>query len=68
MVASCDMPGIVRGIARVGLLLLAPGLLCAGTLAAGAVPPDAPFLARWDFDAGFAGACTDVSGNGFSEV
>ncbi len=66
MVASCDMPGIVRGIARVGLLLLAPGLLCAGAIAAEAAPPDAPFLAHWDFDAGFAEACPDVSGSGFN--
>ena len=65
MMACSDVSGIVRGVVRLGFLLLAPGLLCAGVVADETASPGAPLLAHWAFDAGFGGACPDAGGNGF---
>ncbi len=56
-------PGISHGMALVCLSFFAPASLCAAASAAEPAPIDAPLLAHWDFDSGFAGACPDTSGN-----
>ena len=64
MMACSDVSGIVRGVVRLGFLLLAPGLLCAGVVAR-----RNGFPARPSSPIGrlmpASGACPDASGNGF---